>query len=514
MCKNIRRIVTQHGIELFVPCGHCDACLQDKADKRSLRIQNNYPDDGHTCMVMVTLTYDDRYIPYVRKSDMELALKCRSMTRNQIDAFIDYDDEFSNIISLPVYRDYDQRWRRCSTKEYYKSPGRLREVRSNRCYRCIDIPFSYGSYKVIGSIDCEIPSHFSLRSIKGLRSDSDKVAVAFYPDAQKFFKRLRTNLKRDYDLSIPISYFSCSEYGSRYSRSHFHMLLFFDKRYYEQVKQSTYKSWTYDYRLPKRCDFKTAVHPASYVATYVNCAGNVPALFLNSKLKPKCSYSFGFGLGKKYLSLSEVFSSFNRGDFEIHSSYLQNQRTVNVTTVLPSYVINRYAPKCKGYSRLNADALYNIAIQPERLSIYAKNLGYVEDDLHKNVIMLRNKKQFWLDHGFNEHDFALFYSRSWSLRYAKILHNLHDKFNETCYPYVYRYYNLSDYIGVLGNFVYPRHTSQLMFSNYYVPKKLFAYETNPNLFVDVQVKHRKSFLKYHYYKKVKHVNAFAFNDTT
>ena len=42
-------------------------------------------------------------------------------------------------------------------------------------------------------------------------------------DLQKFFKRLRINLKREYhEFSPKLRYYACGEYGSKTKRAHYH----------------------------------------------------------------------------------------------------------------------------------------------------------------------------------------------------------------------------------------------------------------------------------------------------
>lgn len=46
------------------------------------------------------------------------------------------------------------------------------------------------------------------------------------PDIQKFFKRLRIRLKREFNYDIPLRYCLFSEYGSQHGRPHYHCLIF------------------------------------------------------------------------------------------------------------------------------------------------------------------------------------------------------------------------------------------------------------------------------------------------
>lgn len=507
MCQNIKEIRIAGDRKLYVPCGHCDACLQDKADRRAMRISNHYADDGNMEMAMATLTYDDRYIPYIKISDIKTALAVRSINNDQMQAFTDFkDEEFTNnIISLPVYRDYDMRWVNVSRRKIFDyCPSLVKRSRTG-FLACRDFPCCASSeYLSIDTVDCEIPNHFSVDSLPHLHHYPDRISVAYYPDVQKFFKRLRQNLTRN-GFSFPISYYSCSEYGSKFSRAHFHVLLFYPKGYFFEVKCALAQAWSYDYRLSKRSDFRIATHPSSYVASYVNCGSNVPSILQKSSFRQKHSYSFRFGTNKAHLSLSQIKKSFDRNDFFVYNEKVKDGVSISIPSVVPSYVISRYAPKCKGYSRLTDDERFDIAIQPERLFGYYKKIDYLSPkDCHRDMVMLRNKQKEWLDLGFSKVDFAQFYARSWSLRASKVQLLAHSQFDTPKKLFQY-YFNINYfYCGT--------YSHEVLEDNMFNLPNDYAYEVDPNKFDDVKRKHLQSFQRFHYYKKSKHVNAELFND--
>ena len=73
---------------MYVDCGHCPACLQEKAAKRVSRI-NNQDKKSLDCL-MVGLTYRRNDAPYVLRDDA-------------------YKFSKGQILSLPVYRDVSYR---------------------------------------------------------------------------------------------------------------------------------------------------------------------------------------------------------------------------------------------------------------------------------------------------------------------------------------------------------------------------------------------------------------------
>ena len=92
MCINQRRIVNRYtGKSMYVNCGHCPACLQQKAAHRVSRIKfnNSY---GFTTYLL-TLTYARHNAPYILRDE------AYKFSKGQLD-------------SLNVYRDIKYRYKR------------------------------------------------------------------------------------------------------------------------------------------------------------------------------------------------------------------------------------------------------------------------------------------------------------------------------------------------------------------------------------------------------------------
>ena len=70
MCTNCRYIFNRYiRKSILVPCGKCEACQQDKANKRAQRIRNNVQDGMLT--LFATFTYANDYLPYILRSDLK-----------------------------------------------------------------------------------------------------------------------------------------------------------------------------------------------------------------------------------------------------------------------------------------------------------------------------------------------------------------------------------------------------------------------------------------------------------
>ena len=64
MCTNQKWILINILVNVFLlKCGHCEACLQEKAMMRASKIKSNY--NGKDMVMIVTLTYDRISCPYI-----------------------------------------------------------------------------------------------------------------------------------------------------------------------------------------------------------------------------------------------------------------------------------------------------------------------------------------------------------------------------------------------------------------------------------------------------------------
>lgn len=312
---------------MYADCGKCPACQQARADRRTSRI-NNAKYDGYV-RLFVTLTYRNINIPYIRKNEIT-----------------------ENSEKINIYRD-------CS----------VRRVRSSSDYK---VGYKYTrKTEVIGTVDCYKYHIFlnpddvrKLRKIRG-QSDSNKVSVPYFKDVQNFEKRLRINLKRWYGITQPIYSFKCCELGPTTQRAHFHLLLDVPKDYLAQCQRSIIASWPYDSRISQSKSIQIARNASSYVSSYVNRGADFPKLFDSRRLRPKHSYSKGYGLQNSAFSLESLLSSLGRGSL----TYVPTTTAANAvvrSVLFPKYVCNRYFSKVYGYSRLSYDEIVALCKNPEQ----------------------------------------------------------------------------------------------------------------------------------------------------
>ena len=314
MCTHQRLIYPPHSRRpLYVKCGKCPSCLQEKASFRVSRIHNTERPDY--IVLMVTLTYSQKCAPYVDRSEA-------------------YEFVNGNLSQLNVYRD-------CSVRKVRK-PSDFNDY--TQVYK-----FNY-TRQILETIDfIEDDYSVNLVSTKDLKHEHGKIGVSYYKDYQQFAARLRQNLKRHYDFQDLFFIYNCSEYGIKSQRPHFHLLIFIPKSAEKIFRAAIIESWPFSNlsRFPRAVE--KSYRSASYVASYVNKPSNFPNFF-RRYFKEKHSYSKGFGVSNKNFDLSKILEKVECGF--IKYTIMQNKHGIPtlLDVPIPSYVINRYFPKFKGYT--------------------------------------------------------------------------------------------------------------------------------------------------------------------
>lgn len=331
MCVNQREITNKYtGQKLYVKCGHCPACLQEKAAYRVSRIKAQDSPEFDT--VMVGLTYSRHCAPYVKREEAYLFAQGRLLSPR------------GKHLPLPIYRDIT-----------------FRKVRQNAAYdinyKCIEQTQKLASIDYVGN--CDFTGNHDLRG------DTGKIGVAYYPDLQHFLARLRLNLKRNYNFNHEFKCFCCSEYGAGrikgkgVFRPHFHVLFWIPKGTYQSFRSAVVASWPYGdlSRFPRAVE--KAFRASSYVASYVNCGSDFPN-FLRKYFSPKHSYSKGFGMSNELFSLDKILEKFSCGHLTLFMQDCNKVGSPISELPFPKYVIHRYFPQFKGYNRVVPTSLCDI----------------------------------------------------------------------------------------------------------------------------------------------------------
>ena len=398
MCTKMRYIYNKHiGKSVFVKCGKCPACQQEKANYRTMRIRLNEL-QGMTSL-FVTLTYQNKFCPYVLRSDI---------VPNQY---------------IPIYRDSYVRKVRVSSD--YKIGFKTYNV----CQHLDSLPFTSDN----SFFDASRLTHLSNYS-------SNKIGICYYKDVQDFIKRLRINLQRKYAISDSFSFFSCSEYGTRTKRPHFHLLLWCPTGKVPLFRSAILESWPYDDLFRAEKSVEVAVNAASYVASYVSKSADVPEIFKTNSFRQKHSYSVGFAAVSKFFTLSSLLDKIERNDLSFDYGTVREGHPIIVNFPVPKFIINRHFPKFKGYCRLNGSEVYELLSDPKRIGSYEykKKLGLSDDDSYKICLSLMNAQQ---RSGLDVVDYAYYYQKAWQNYNNMIFKRFYE--NEDRLPYTELYDNIS-----------------------------------------------------------------------
>lgn len=465
MCIFQRDVYLKHlRRTLLVKCGRCPACLQEKANKRAFRIVSNY-DDNNVLFdsLFCSFNYKPEFVPYIKENDLI--------------SFLDYSSS-----ELPVYRDYDYiHFYNRHTQQYediYKRRDQPLKVLNNEDFKTSKINRS----------ECLDTFYDYLRK-KGDRFKSveyGKIGVCLFSDVQNFIKRLRQYLKyRGYDFKI--SFYASTEYGETTTRPHVHLLLQVPRGYYSLVEHACCSCWKYGDcdSNPKSIQF--AIKPASYIASYVNCADFVKGIL--SQAKPfmvKHSYSQGYGVNKSDFSFSEVLQAYERRNLTYLQTFNRDGAVTQSYVLLPKYVISRYFPKFKGFNKLTIDEVRFIVSNPSSIYAFAEQLQLTLEDCRRIHVMLHNRlKKFCLFEEVKQR-YVDAYSNIWTVYNSNLLRMLH----ESSLPLVERYTNIHAFCSgeIDSDFISFNDVSGFI-------------EVNPNNFIENLV--NDSCLRDKYYKNNK-----------
>ena len=405
MCVNGRFVTNRYtGQTFWADCGKCESCIQKRAAARSSRIRNEY--DGQSEIYFVTLTYDRLSAPYFLQSELD-RIKYELKT---------YHTVYS---PLHIYRRYSIRW----------NPNKQRYNRN------------WSEPVLLDTVHLSDLSFKDLNGLKWLDKQPGKIGVIHFPDVQKFVKRLRQNLKY-YGYNGKIKVFDCLEYGSETYRPHAHLLIKAPGISQTEFHNVVIKSWTFGRRIrnSKSCELVTD-DPAGYVSSYVNCDTVIPS-FLTKYFPQKHSVSKYFGHSRKPFALVEIQKAVDRGDLSYDLKRVTNSGEKILHLPIPKYIINRFFPLFKGYSRFASDqvlqflssgfdegTLFRLSLQYDNVCHPRYRIDYtikdtdVPSDLRRICVRLRNAFDFYQ---------SVFPGSSY-FDYAKAFYNTWKVYRSTCY---------------------------------------------------------------------------------
>ena len=404
MCTQGRWITNRYtNGRFFVKCGHCESCLQEKAARRSSRIRNEYSKD-RICL-FVTLTYDRYSCPFVFKKDIE-----------------------NRVSPLPIYRMFKSR------RNHEKNQN-VRVFHRVVLDYCNDPDFYYAF-----SNDCD--GNYSLSRLRSLSHQRGKIGVCWFKDIQNFEKRLRINFQRKYGRKLDVKFYNTTEYGECTTRPHAHILLFIRPEDEEDVRYAVSEAWPYAVVPPHGKQIQFAIDASGYVASYVNCGCDFPK-FLSKNFPPKHSYSKDFGCSLGSFLLPEVLEKVDKG-LLVYPKRDSRSSSGIVDVPIPKYVINRYFPAFKGYSRLSVNDVFSIVYGSDESDLchddVYKSIGYSSEDARRLKVRLDNAySKYHAITGNDRFQYARDYERSWRC-YRSTIYRLY--MEDKSINDAYKYYNI------------------------------------------------------------------------
>lgn len=262
-CLHPQRIRNRFTNEMVtVPCGKCEACCQNHANRMIQRL--NMERLSWKYCVFVTLTFDNDHLPILKVADKNLLIDSDPKRVHPI----------KGVKIVPVLESLE--------KIHRKNDHDL------------GITYAY--------------SELCTAKFGGIPYLSSVVA-------QRFIKRLRINLIRQYakqtifqEKTVPsFRYFLCGEYGPTTYRPHYHLLLFFNSEYFAaHVQEFVRVAWKFGYT---DSSFVTECN-SSYVAGYVNSTANLPAILQVLEIRPFSLFSKHPALGTLAFSEETLKSQF------------------------------------------------------------------------------------------------------------------------------------------------------------------------------------------------------------
>lgn len=203
-------------------------------------------------------------------------------------------------------------------------------------------------------------------------------------DVQKYMKRLRINLERNFDENIRLSFYACGEYGDLYNRPHYHLILAFNKSVPFKIIQSSWSRGIVDI-----APFTLA--RAGYVAKYsqkqfgISYEGLRPPFRLCSKGLGKY---FLVGKDARSLGYSNRFRNLSGRSVILHRYYIDKlyghfdykYKVIDSPfgEVRLSFRYNVSSPARANYLLLS-EKRYNEYVASKSFAHYGGYLGFVKD---------------------------------------------------------------------------------------------------------------------------------------
>lgn len=427
-CLHPVKVKTLRGLQL-VKCGKCPACENSK--RSELRSKVQFEETNCKATFFITLTYDNDNLPlFCLRSDLVSDDDKRSDIYGNVinDGFylshksVDYIDLWSG---HKIH--FDSTSLADNNVGFFPLPDRIQTDNYNDKLNawCVDSENSIYSRCILGKASEHFDNllqdyHLQLQSnvakckVLGITnnslswydyvdsnycfSHSDCVPLLYYPDLQRFMKRLRKYLSK-YFKDEKIRYYAIGEYGTSSFRPHWHILLFTDSdsvarflqnTFYENrtlttSKRTVHSSFLLDslWQYGSNSVDKTDGNASGYISNYVVGTSVLPKIL--GKLAPqKTFHSLRFGVPYSKGEIREFFVERNYERFSKIDFVDPATNTLQSRPLWRSYY-SLFFPQFVGINSLSDEEKYRV------LTIYPKLASYFFTD---NVSELSQKIYF------------------------------------------------------------------------------------------------------------------------
>lgn len=427
-CLHPVKVKTFRGIQL-VKCGKCPAC--ENALRSELRAKVQQEEKNAKFSFFITLTFDDEHLPlFCLRSDLGSSDDLRRDVFGNVidDGFylsykpVDYTDFLSgeklhidstcladnNIGFFPLseriqtdnFNDRLDAWcvdtensiySRCilgkASEHYEVLLADYHKALQSNVAKCKQLGISNNSLSWYDYVD----SNFGF-------SHSDCVPLLYYPDLQRFLKRLRKYLSKLFN-DEKIRYYAIGEYGTSSYRPHWHILLFTDSSqiaeflqnsFYEnkvlsRSKRTVQSSVLLDslWQYGSNTIDKTDGNASGYISNYVVGSSLLPSIL--TKLAPqKTFHSVRFGCPYTQSEVREILDSRNYERFS-SISYVDSATSTVRTRPLWRSFYGLFFPQFVGINSLSDDEKYRV------LTVFPKLRSYFFSDTVPDLA----KKIYW-----------------------------------------------------------------------------------------------------------------------
>ena len=330
-CRNPKVITNCRGEQVPVSCYHCPDCQANRLSKLTQKAVNESADNEYT--YFITLTYDFENIP-------TMLLKKMKINNKNVIQCVDVTKRYVNPQKV---------------REYYANP---KNTTRKKFAKRTTSTYNQEIHRIEVGFNDELFKEFYHRV-------HDKGSKLFKPkpfrwlpylckeDLQKFLKRLRFQIRKDYNTDI--RFFAVGEYTPERFLPHYHICLYFNEpRLTTVLKDIVAKCWQYG-----RTDCEPALKRegvASYCSSYTNSFTTLPSFLNGIKIKPFSCHSQQFGV--LYNSqIRDYVYSLDRYSFEpFNISVNADIRSVS----LSSQIAHSFFPRCYNYEYQNAESRYQL----------------------------------------------------------------------------------------------------------------------------------------------------------